>query len=356
MTPEPEVLFERRGAAGLITLNRPKALNALTHAMVQAIDPQLRAWARDPGVTRVILKAAGERAFCAGGDVRQIYDLGRAGRQAEALAFWREEYVLNHLIGTYPKPFVSLIDGICMGGGFGLSAHGTYRVGGDRYLFAMPEVNIGLFPDVGGTYVLPRLPKAAGVYLAFTGNRIKTADGLHVGLLTHAVPSAGMSALEEALCAGGAVAEVLAAHAVDPGPAPILAHEAFIAEAFASADPFAVLAALDQAAERGGPEADFARETAAALHTKSPTSLAIAAEQMRRGPDLSLGEALKAEFRVVTRVAHGHDFYEGVRALLVDKDNTPRWQPARLADVDPAAIAAHFDPIAEELEFPAGTA
>ncbi|WP_029006059.1 enoyl-CoA hydratase/isomerase family protein [Azorhizobium doebereinerae] len=353
MTTEPEVLFERRGDAGVITLNRPKALNALTLGMVRQIDPHLRAWASDGTVSRIVLKAAGERAFCAGGDVRQIHDLGRAGRQAEALEFWREEYVLNHLIGTYPKPFISLIDGICMGGGFGLSAHGTYRVGGDRYLFAMPEVNIGLFPDVGGTYVLPRLPKASGTYLAFTGNRIKTADGLHVGLLTHAVPSAALPDLEAALCAGGDVAATLAAHAADPGPAPLLAREAFIADMFTPGSPFVVLAALDAVAGQGGAEADFARETAAGLRAKSPTSLSIAAEQMRRGPGLDLGLALKAEFRVVTRVAHGHDFYEGVRALLVDKDNTPHWQPPRLEDVDPAAIAAYFDPISDELEFPA---
>ncbi|GGF73511.1 enoyl-CoA hydratase [Azorhizobium oxalatiphilum] len=353
MTTEPEVLFERRGEAGIITLNRPKALNALTQGMVRVIDPQLRAWATDGAVTRIILKAVGEKAFCAGGDVRQLYDLGLAGRQAESLAFWREEYVLNHLIGTYPKPFVSLIDGICMGGGFGLSAHGTYRVGGDRYLFAMPEVNIGLFPDVGGTHVLPRLPNAAGVYLAFSGNRIRTADGLHVGLLTHAVPSSGMAALEEALCAGGDVAATLATHAADPGPAPLKARAAFIAEVFVGADVATVLARLDAKAAQEGADGDFARELRTALNAKSPTSLHIAAEQMKRGPALDLAGALKAEFRAVTRVAHGRDFYEGVRAQLVDKDNAPRWTPAALNDIDPAVIAAHFDPIPDELEFPA---
>lgn len=240
-----------------------------------------------------------------------------------------------------------------MGGGFGLSAHGRYRVGGDRYLFAMPEVNIGLFPDVGGTHVLPRLPKAAGTYLAFTGNRIRTADALHVGLLTHAVPSARFAELEAALCAGGEVAVVLAAHAAAPDEAPLRARDDLIASLFGSNDVTAVLAALDAKAAGEGPEAEFARETAAALREKCPTSLFLAAEQMRRGPALDLGECLKAEFRVVTRVANGHDFYEGVRALLVDKDNAPRWQPARLEDVDTAAIAAHFDPIPDELEFPA---
>ncbi|MGU3493896.1 enoyl-CoA hydratase/isomerase family protein [Xanthobacteraceae bacterium A53D] len=353
MSTDAEVLFERRGEAGLITLNRPKALNALTHTMVRLIDPQLRAWAQDEGVTRVILKAAGEKAFCAGGDVRQVYDLGLAGRQAEALDFWRDEYVLNHLIGNYPKPYISLIDGICMGGGFGLSAHGTYRVGGDRYLFAMPEVNIGLFPDVGGTHVLPRLPRAAGTYLAFTGNRIRTADGLHVGLLTHAVPSARFGELETALCAGGDVAATLAAHAIDPGPAPLAERDAFNVEVFGRPEVPAVFAALDAKVAAGGPDAEHAREIAAGMKTKSPTSLFIAAEQMRRGPHLDLGGCLKAEFRIVTRVANDREFYEGVRAVIVDKDNAPRWQPERLEDVDTAAIAAHFDPIPDELEFPA---
>lgn len=356
MTSEPEVLLERRGEAGIITLNRPKALNALTHAMVREIDPQLRAWARDGAVSRVILKAAGERAFCAGGDVRQIYDLGRAGRQDKSQMFFRDEYVLNHLIGTYPKPYVSLIDGICMGGGFGLSAHGAYRVGGERYLFAMPEVNIGLFPDVGGTHVLPRLPHAAGVYLAYTGARIKAADALHMGLLTHTVPSARMAELEAALVAGGDVAATLSAHAFDPGPAPALTHEAFVADAFSRGDALAVLHALDAAAAGTSSAADFARETAATVRGKCPSSLALAAEQMRRGPNLDLAGCLQTEFRVVERVLRGHDFYEGVRALLVDKDNAPRWQPARLEEIDPAVIAAHFDPIPDELHFPVGPA
>ncbi|MEW6123435.1 MAG: enoyl-CoA hydratase/isomerase family protein [Pseudomonadota bacterium] len=349
MSSEAEVLFERRGEAGIIILNRPKALNALSHHMVQLIHPKLLEWADDPQVTRVVLKAAGERAFCAGGDIRAIYDLGRAGRADEALAFWREEYLLNHYIGTYPKPYVSLIDGICMGGGFGLSAHGAYRVAGDRYLFAMPEVNIGLFPDVGGTYVLPRLPGARGVYLALTGARIKAADARAVGLATHVVPSARFAELEAALAAGGPVDATLDAFAAAPEPAPLDAHGDLIADAFGRPDIDAILARLDEMAGAGGEAADFARKSADAMRAACPTSLAITMEQMRRGPTLSLGGALATEFRVVNRVARGHDFYEGVRAIIVDKDNAPRWEPARLADVDPEAIRAHFAPIPDDL-------
>lgn len=349
MSSEPEVLFERRGEAGIITLNRPKALNALSHQMVRMIHPQLLDWAQDPQVTRVVLKAAGERAFCAGGDIRAIYDLGRSGRADEAITFWREEYLLNHYIGTYPKPYVSLIDGICMGGGFGLSAHGTYRVAGERYLFAMPEVNIGLFPDVGGTYVLPRLPGARGVYLALTGARIKAADAKAVGLATHVVPSARFAEVEAALAAGEPVADLLAARAAAPEPAPLDAHGALIADAFGRGSIDAILVRLGEFASEGGEAGAFAGRAAESMRAACPTSLAITVEQMRRGPGLTLAGALATEYRVVNRVAHGHDFYEGVRAIIVDKDNSPRWEPARLADVDPAVIAAHFAPVADEL-------
>lgn len=347
---EPEVILEQQGEAGVITLNRPKALNALNLSMVREILPRLRAWAKDPSVTRIIIKAAGEKAFCAGGDVRTLYDLGRAGRTSEALDFWREEYVLNDYIGTFPKPYVALVDGICMGGGFGLSAHGSHRVAGDRYLFAMPEVNIGLFPDVGGTHVLPRLPGAFGVFLALTGTRIRAPEAYACGLATDVVPSAAFPALEQALIAGGDVDATVAAHRVEPAPSAFADRAALIADLFARGSVAAILAGLDEAAAGDGPFAAFAAATAGDIRLKSPTSLSIAMEQMLRGPHLDLGQCLKTEFRVVTRVAAGHDFYEGVRAVLVDRDNAPRWQPAGLAEVDPAVIAAHFAPIEAELE------
>ncbi|MFG1381861.1 enoyl-CoA hydratase/isomerase family protein [Xanthobacter versatilis] len=350
MTTEPEVLLEEKGAAGIITLNRPKALNALNLAMVREILPRLRAWAKDPAITRVIIKGAGEKAFCAGGDVRSIYDLGLSGRAEEALGFFREEYVLNDYIGSFPKPYVALIDGICMGGGFGLSAHGAHRVAGDRYLFAMPEVNIGLFPDVGGTHVLPRLPGAFGVFLALTGTRIRAAEAHACGLATDVVPSAAFPALEGALVAGGDVERILADHRIDPGPGTFASRADFIADTFGRPDVPAILAALDDAAVAGGEHGEFAAATAREVRLRSPTSLCIAMEQMRRGRALDLGACLKLELRVVTRVMAGHDFYEGVRAVLVDRDNAPKWQPSKLEEVDSAVIAAHFDPIPNELE------
>ena len=350
MTTEPEVLLDVKGEAGDITLKRQTALNALNLPMVREILPRLRQWAKDPAVTRVIIKATGEKAFCAGGDVRTLYDLGREGRTAESLAFWREEYVLNDYIGSFPKPYVALIDGICMGGGFGLSAHGAHRVAGERHLFAMPEVNIGLFPDVGGTHVLPRLPGAFGVFLALTGSRIRAPEALACGLATDRVPSAAFADLEAALCAGGDVDATIAAHRAPPAPSAFADRADFIADTFGRPDLAAILAALDSAGAGTGSHAEFAAATARDIRAKSPTSLAITMEQMRRGGALDLGECLKLEMRVVTRVAAGHDFYEGVRAVLVDRDNAPKWQPARLEDIDPAVISAHFDPIPEELE------
>lgn len=352
---EPDVLLEEKGEAGVITLNRPKALNALNLPMVREILPKMRAWANDPKITRVIVKGAGEKAFCAGGDVRTLYDLGRSGQTAEAVTFWREEYVLNDYIGTFPKPYIALIDGICMGGGFGLSAHGSHRIAGDKYLFAMPEVNIGLFPDVGGSHVLPRLPGSFGVFLALTGTRIRAEDAYACGLATDVVPSTVFPALEEALIAGGDVDRTINDHRIEPGPGELADRRAFIAETFDKGSILAIHAALQAAAAGDGPFAAYAAELAAAIPAtaptaKSPTSMSIAMEQMRRGVNLSLGECMKMEYRIVSRVAAGHDFYEGVRAVLVDRDNAPKWQPATLAEIDPEVIAGHFAPVPDELQ------
>jgi enoyl-CoA hydratase len=339
MTVDDEVICEKQGAAGLIVLNRPKALNALTLGMVRGMRRALDAWAEDPAVTRIVVTGAGEKAFCAGGDIRRLHDLGRAGDTAEALAFWGEEYQLNALIHRYAKPYVSLIDGIVMGGGVGVSVHGRYRVGGPRYLFAMPEVGIGFFPDVGGIYALPRLPGKTGMYLALTGERVYLADAAALGLVTHAVSADATAAIRQALIDGTPVEETLATHAVDPGPAPLAEHRALIDECFAADSVPGILDRLDKAGAGGS---DFAAKTAATIRTKSPTSLSIAFEQMRRGGSLDFEEAMRTDFRIVSRIAEGHDFYEGVRAVLIDKDNKPAWKPATLAEIDPDAIAHHF--------------
>ena len=223
--PEPETLVERRGRAGWITLNRPRALNALTLGMVREISAALDAFERDANVEFVVVTGAGERAFCAGGDVRWLNERGRAGDHAAQLAFWGEEYILNRRIKRYRKPYVALIDGIVMGGGVGVSLHGTYRVVGERTVFAMPEVGIGLFPDVGGTYLLPRVPGHFGAFLALTGLQAKAGDLVALGLATQFTPSAEMSKLAEALAGEPGPLEAILARFAAPAPASALLAE-----------------------------------------------------------------------------------------------------------------------------------
>ncbi len=342
MTQEHEIICEIRGAAGVVVLDRPKALNALSLGMVRELARALDAWERDPQVTRVVVLSTSPKAFCAGGDIRWLHDRGKAGAHDDMLAFWGEEYILNHRIKTYAKPYVSLIDGIVMGGGVGLSVHGSHRIAGDRYLFAMPEVGIGFFPDVGATYALPRLPGAFGTFLALTGERIGAADAAGVGLATHGVASDRMAELADALTGRAGIDDILAGFTLQRGPGPLEGARATIARCFGAGDLSGILANLRAEADKGD---ECAAKTLQTIAAKSPTSVAIAHEQMRRGIDLDFAEAMRTEFRIVSRIAHGHDFYEGVRAVVVDKDQAPRWQPETLAEIEPAAIDAYFAPL-----------
>jgi enoyl-CoA hydratase/carnithine racemase len=342
---EDDILFERRGAAGIVTLNRPKALNTVTHEMVLALRAQLTRWGDDPAVTRVVITAANGRAFSAGGDIRALYDLGKAGRYDEALQFWRDEYPLNAAIKNYRKPYVALIDGIAMGGGVGVSVHGSHRVAGDRFSFAMPEVGIGFFPDVGATWFLPRMPGELGTYCALTGERFGIGDGIAGGIATHRVPSARFPALLEGLTGTVPVDAVLSAFNESVREQPIMARRAAIDRLFAGDIVENVLAALDREAISGSAEAQWAQETAAVMRSKSPLSLKLALAQVRRGKFWDFETCMRMEFRIVSRVIHGHDFYEGVRAVIVDKDNKPRWRPSTLPDVDEAEVERHFAPL-----------
>lgn len=349
MTNEPEILFERRGTAGLVTLNRPRALNAVTLIMVRALRQQLDAWRDDPGVTRVVIMGAGGRAFSAGGDLRQVYELGRSGRQDEALIYWREEYALNDVIKHYAKPYVALLDGIVMGGGVGVSVHGSHRVAGDKFLFAMPEVGIGFFPDVGATWFLPRLPGELGTFCAVTGERLGSADAVSSGIATHRVGSADIPHLVDALCDASSVDQALA-HARPQEAGPITSRRAVIDRAFAADTVETILANLDHEAKTGQPDAQWAAATAATIRSRSPTSVKLALAQVRWGRERSFAECMRAEFRIVSRIVHDHDFYEGVRALIIDKDNQPRWRPATLAEVADKDIERHFLPVEHELQ------
>jgi len=348
-----DILFERRGAAGIVTLNRPKALNAVTHAMVLALRAQLDLWANNDAVTRVVVIAAGDRAFSAGGDIRALYDLGKAGQHDEALQFWRDEYPLNAAIKNYRKPYVALIDGIVMGGGVGVSVHGSHRVAGDRFSFAMPEVGIGFFPDVGATWFLPRMPGELGTYCALTGERFGIGDAVGSGIATHRVPSTRFAALLEGLSGTVSVDAVLAAFAEPAEQGPIKQRKATIDRVFAGDMVENILAALDREGASGSGDAEWARKTSATMRAKSPLSLKLALAQVRRGKTWDFETCMRMEFRIVSRVIHGHDFYEGVRAVIVDKDNRPRWRPATLADVGEAEVERHFAPLRDaELVLP----
>jgi enoyl-CoA hydratase len=338
-----EILFERRGGLAVVTLNRPKALNALSLAMCHAIFDGLERWQADRDVQAVVIKGQGERAFCAGGDIRALYDLLRAKGPEAAAGFYAVEYPMNARLHRFTKPYVSLLDGITMGGGVGVSVHGSHRVATERTLFAMPETGIGFFPDVGSTYVLPRLGGGLGLYLGLTGARLKAADCLQAGLATHYVPSERLPALELALAeadlAGGAHAEVdavLERFVGDPGPAALTELRPRIDACF---DQPSLEAALDVLARE---ETGWGRSQLDLLASKSPTSLAVTFRQLRSGDTLDIDATMRLEYRLVHRFMAGHDFGEGVRALIVDKDNTPRWRPARLQDIAVADLDAYF--------------
>ncbi len=338
---DAEVLFDRRGAVGLITLNRPKALNALTHNMCVLMLAQLKAWASDDAVKCVVVQGAGDRAFCAGGDIRVLYESGRAGT-SYALEFYRDEYILDALVKNYPKPYVALIDGIDMGGGVGVSINGSHRVASERMLFAMPETGIGLFPDVGGSYFLPRCPGEIGMYLALTGARLKSADALYAGVATHFVPLATRATLLDRLVRGEDVDDVLDGPKSDAGVAALANLRGNIDTIFSAVSVEAILERLDRDAS------DWARDTAATIGTKSPTSLRIAYRQVREGAKLSFDDCMRMEFRMVHRIVAGHDFYEGVRATIIDKDGAPKWNPPTLAGVSDADVASYFAPLGEK--------
>lgn len=346
MSSEPEILFERRGCAGFVTLNRPHALNAATDNMVRLLARQLDLWENDSAIDRVVVRAAGERAFCAGGDIRALYEQYKAGEVSKSIDFWRVEYTLNHRIKHYPKPYVALIDGIVMGGGVGLSVHGTHRVAGDNYSFAYPEVGIGFFPDVGATYVLPRLPGKIGMWIALTGWRVNAEDGAYCGLATHRVASSQFPELERALETDESVGEILKTFSISHHKGKLEEEHPLIDRVFALPSVEEILAALD------GEMNEFASQLARAIRQKSPTSLKIAFEQVQRGGSLDFAEAMQTEFRIVNRVAKEPEFYEGIRAVVIDKDNAPKWNPPTLEAVSEAKVAGYFAPLAasEELK------
>ena len=334
-----EVRFERTGKAGVITLTRPKALNALTHTIVAAMRRALRAWETDGDVALVVVRGEG-RAFCAGGDILDVYRAGREGRVMNG--FFQEEYALNAHIARFPKPYVALIDGIVMGGGCGISVHGSHRVYGSNAVLAMPEVGIGFFPDVGGGHFLPRLKGLSGMWLGLTGNRVKQGDALAIGAATHAVSTDAMEAVFAALCETGDADGAIAAHSETPEPLTQAGDFDAMDRLFAASSRAGIMNTLDADAAAGG---TFAQTCLDTMATRSPTSMAVTFRQLREGAYLSMDECMRMEYRIVNRMLTGHDFYEGIRAVLVDRDNAPVWEPASLAAIDPTAIDAYFAPL-----------
>ena len=332
---DPHILFETQGALGLITLNRPKALNALTHGMCIGMLKTLEEWARDEGIKTVAIRGAGPRAFCAGGDIRSMAQSSHDGTAAAAI-FLRDEYRLNALIGAYSKPYIALTHGVVMGGGAGVSVHGRYRLADDDLAFAMPETGIGFVPDIGASYFLSRCPGEAGMYLGLTGMRIGLGDALALKLVTHSVAQSDHAVLIGRLAEGEDAASAIAAVARRPPPAPLDEHRARIGTIFAASSVEAVMERLD----RDG--SVFSAETARLMRTRSPTSLKLAFRLLREGRALSLNGCLKMEYRVASRAVMGADFREGVRAVLIDKDGAPRWRPDQLVGVKDADIAGYF--------------
>ena len=334
---EPEILFEKRGRIGLITLNRPKALNALTLDMVDLMHPQLKQWASDPAVSAVVVTGTGDRGFCAGGDIRALYESGKAGTPY-VFDFYAHEYRLNAYIKHYPKPYIALLNGITMGGGVGVSVHGSQRVACENTVFAMPETGIGLFPDVGGTYFLPRLPGEVGMFLALTGTRLKAADMLHCGIAQSYVPFERFPKLIAALTESDAAPEkTIARFEEKAGTASLATWQKVIDRCFSKASVEEILNSLSFEGEGA-----WGEEIAKTMLLKSPISSKVAYRQIREGKTLNFDDCMRLEYRLTCRFMVGHDFYEGVRATIIDKDQKPRWAPPSLVQVTASDVAAYF--------------
>jgi enoyl-CoA hydratase/carnithine racemase len=355
VTSEPEILFDVQHGLGLITMNRPRALNALTLGMIREMERVLPAWESDPAVKVVVLRGAGDRAFCAGGDVAGLYREMRddpAGTLRRD--FFREEYIINRRVHRYRKPWISLIDGIDMGGGVGLSVHGSHSIATERFLFAMPETAIGLFPDVGGGYFLCRLRGALGLFLALTGHRLKAADALWAGIVQAHVPAVRLDALLAALGAADLSGEgarrkvdaVVAGFATDPGAPSLPAIIEEIDRCFSAATLAEVVSRLTAR------NSDWAQQQLATLAKMSPTAMKVTLEQLKRCANRSFEDSMTIEYRISQACMRpGHDFFEGVRALLIDKDQKPQWNPPTIDAVTAQMVEAHFEPVANDLVF-----
>ena len=330
---------------GLIRLNRPKAINSLTHPMVSAISQALTEWEDDDAIYAVVLSGAGERGLCAGGDIVDVYNSAR-GDHSLASSFWWDEYLMNAQIARYPKPFVSLMDGIVMGGGVGVSAHGSVRVVTDTTKMAMPEVGIGLIPDVGGTYILSRSPGLLGIHAALTGAPFGAGDAIALGFADHFVPHDKLTEFADAIVADG-IDAALAEYATEPPASELLPQQRWIDECYAGETVEDIVAALR------GHDAGPANDAANFIMTRSPVSVSVALEAVRRAAKLdTLEDVLRQEYRTSRGALRSHDVVEGIRAQVIDKDRNPKWSPPSLSAITTADIDAYFEPQNPDLTFP----
>jgi enoyl-CoA hydratase len=337
-----DIIARIEGSAGRITLNRPKALNALSHAMVHAIMAALMEWRDDDRVKHVVIDGAGGRAFCAGGDIRAVYDVLPSDPDL-ARSFWRDEYRLNAMIAGYPKPYVAIMDGFCLGGGVGLSAHGSHRIVTERSLVGMPETAIGFTPDVGGSFLLARAPGHSGEYMAATAHRMDAADAIQAGFADAMINAQDVAEFIAALCEGRDADEIARRHEIYSGASMLAARQSLIDRAFGAETITEAVGRLRDVDE------PWEQETLKKIAAHSPTALAAAHFSVRKVRHLkNIEKSLDHEYRFAHRSPGLHDFREGVRALIVDKDGNPRWQPARLEDVDMNDIEALFAPLGKD--------
>ena len=349
---EGDLIVRREGAAGIIRLNRPKAINAMTYEMSLGIDAALDRFETDPAVAVVLLEGAGDRGLCAGGDIRGLYESSKAGGDLGKI-FWRQEYVMNARIAKYPKPYVAFMDGLVMGGGVGLSGHARHRVVTEKTKLAMPEVGLGFFPDVGGTWLLTRIPGEIGTFFGLTGQTMNGPDAIFARFADAVVPSTKLPALREALttirpgATSAEVDKVIAGFATGESAGPVAARQASIDRWFAHDRMEDIFAELTR------DDSEFAQSALKVLNEKSPRGMVVTLKLLRLARNVaSLEECLVREYRAALEVFRSDDFREGVRAAVIDKDRNPRWSPPRVEDVTPEMLAPYFREIGtDELVF-----
>lgn len=348
MSESKDILFEARNRSGVITLNRPQALNALSYDMIAAMEEHYPVWSADPHIYGIVVQSSSPRAFCAGGDLKALYEWHRRGEIDTILGLYGIEYQHNWSLDRFTKPNVALLDGIVMGGGLGICVYGTHRVATEKLKLAMPEVGIGFFPDVGASHVLARLPGEIGMYLALSGRAVGLADAFALELVTHCVSAERFDVIRDAMSEAEPVDPMLEALHADPGEGELARLRPVIDRVF-SAD--SVEEMLERLRSETGEWANWSRELAAELQSKSPTALKVIYRMMREAKGGDLGDALRRDYRLAHRFLNGDDFYEGIRAAIIDKDHTPKWQPAKLAEVSDGIVDGFFQSLGEnELE------